>query len=101
MKINQSTVDMQSQHASVLQRTQQSSLRAWVGHRRPDFEGQRVQADAGSSTWVSLSAQAQTLASRQAASATSAPQAEDAAVDAVDQANAAVRNDQTNTIEKI
>ena len=93
MKINQSTVDMQSQHASVLQRTQQSSLRAWVGHRRPDFEGQRVQADAGSSTWVSLSAQAQTLASRQAASATSAPQAEDAAVDAVDQANAAVRND--------
>ncbi|MBB1075554.1 hypothetical protein HUU62_14165 [Rhodoferax sp. 4810] len=39
MKITESAVSLQSQHASVSLRNTQSSLRAWVGDSRPDFEG--------------------------------------------------------------
>jgi len=40
MKIDQSTIAMQSQHTSLSLRTSHTTLRAWVGHQRPDFEGQ-------------------------------------------------------------
>ncbi|MBK6999716.1 MAG: hypothetical protein IPH35_07055 [Rhodoferax sp.] len=36
MKIAQSTVSLQSQHASVASHSQQESVRAWVGARRPE-----------------------------------------------------------------
>lgn len=36
MKIAQSTVSLQSQHASVASRSQQETVRAWVGARRPE-----------------------------------------------------------------
>ncbi len=39
MKIMQSAVSLQSQHLDLGVRSQQTSLRTWVGARRPDFEG--------------------------------------------------------------
>ena len=44
MKIDQSTIAMQSQHASLSLRTSHTTLRAWVGHQRPDFEGRNSMA---------------------------------------------------------
>ncbi len=44
MKIAQSTIAMQSQHASLSLRTSHTTLRAWVGHQRPDFEGRNSMA---------------------------------------------------------
>ncbi|TXT37824.1 MAG: hypothetical protein FD135_3322 [Comamonadaceae bacterium] len=90
MKITQSTVALQSQHASALLRSQQSTLRAWVGNRRPDFEGQRSGVSVGVSAKVLLSAEGLARAHSQVASA--AP-ASAKAVDEVDQAHDAVTND--------
>lgn len=69
MKIDSSAVKMSSQHAAVEKNTQKETLRAWIGDRRPDFEGRGrnvpVPADA-----VQLSQQAQAaLPTRQVASA--------------------------------
>lgn len=87
MKITQSTVALQSQHASASLRSQQSTLRAWVGNRRPDFEGARQGANLGASAWVSLSSQAMARTRAQVASAVAAD------VDAVESSNDTVRND--------
>jgi hypothetical protein len=43
MKIASSSLDMTSSHASQQQYTLQESLRAWIGNRRPDFEGSQRQ----------------------------------------------------------
>lgn len=87
MKITQSTVALQSQHASASLRSQQSTLRAWVGNRRPDFEGARQGANLGASAWVSLSTQAMARTRAQVASAVAAD------VGAVESSNDTVRND--------
>lgn len=39
MKIDSSTIFLESRHASVEQHTVQESLRQWQGNQRPDFEG--------------------------------------------------------------
>lgn len=38
MKIDSSTIGMDSQHASARRVSVEESLRTWVGHKRPDFE---------------------------------------------------------------
>ncbi|OQW89813.1 MAG: hypothetical protein BWK72_00760 [Rhodoferax ferrireducens] len=43
MKITESTVAMQSQHASLSLHSTQMRLRSWVGNQRPDFEGRAQQ----------------------------------------------------------
>jgi hypothetical protein len=42
MKIDSSTINLTSQHASLRQVTVEESLRAWVGQQRPNFEGNRT-----------------------------------------------------------
>jgi hypothetical protein len=39
MKIDSSAVQLSSQHTAVEKHTQKETLRAWIGDRRPDFEG--------------------------------------------------------------
>lgn len=43
MKIESSTVGLASQHASSRQVAVEESLRAWIGPRRPDFEGRATE----------------------------------------------------------
>lgn len=70
MKINQSTVALQSQHASAQFRSSQTSLRAWVGETRPDFEGRASAQRMAAGVSLSLSGSARAhLAQRQAQSA--------------------------------
>jgi hypothetical protein len=40
MKIAESSITLQSQHASIEHKTVNESLRLWTGNTRPDFEGQ-------------------------------------------------------------
>ena len=90
MKIAQSSIAMQSQHASVSLRTSHTAMRAWVGNQRPDFEGQRpVQQDAGA-VRLTLS---QAASKRWQSQAPATSNAATAKADAVAQADAAVRND--------
>jgi len=109
MKITQSTVALQSQHASASLQTQQSTLRAWAGGQRPDFEGQRQKvsgrsADAsegGVSLSLSRAAMAQlrlSVASARQAMPTQTAPAQTAATEtegasAINAANEAVSND--------
>lgn len=85
MKIAQSTLALQSQHASASLRYQQTTLRAWTGDRRPDFEGRRQlqspQQVPQQGVRLSLSARAAQV------------QAQAAKTDKIDQTNDAVRND--------
>jgi hypothetical protein len=90
MKITQSTVALQSQHASASLHTQQTSLRAWVGSQRPDFEGQR--RDASGVAGVSLSLSRAAVAQMRM-SVASARQGAPVKSDAISEANEAVRND--------
>ncbi len=82
MKIDQYTMALNSQHASASLHTRQNTLRAWVGNQRPDFEGRvaRGPVPAPASVSLSLSSQAQDMAQAKP-------------VDAITQANEAVRND--------
>lgn len=92
MKIESSTIGLASQHASSRQFTVKESLRAWVGSRRPDFEGQtsRSQTASAQLTVATISdvarqaaASAQTAAQTQAsADAQTASGIEDAANEA-------------------
>ena len=66
MKIESSTIELASQHASSSQVTVEESLRAWVGNRRPDFEGQ---ASAMQFTMATISAAGREIAARAQASA--------------------------------
>lgn len=100
--IAHSAVSLYGQHASESLRTQQATLRTWVGERRPDFEGASTARRAQAGVVLSVSA-----AARAAAQASQArvpvPQLKaglnpDAhtgvnAADAVQQADDAVRND--------
>lgn len=54
MKIDSSTVSLESQHASMERTTVRESLRFWTGNTRPDFEG-RGQAVSNPATAVSIS----------------------------------------------
>jgi len=91
MKIAQSTVALQSQHASASLRTEQSTLRAWVGNQRPDFEGRRAAPTAdGAGVTLSLSRAA---LSQMRMSVASARQAQPAATGAVDGAGGAPQTD--------
>ena len=90
MKIAQSTVALQSQHASVSFSARETTQRSWVGNPRPDFEGNRARSAAAQGVSLSLSAQALARAHFQAPPVTSSAVA---APDAVTQANDAVRND--------
>ncbi len=90
MKITQSTVALQSQHASASLRTQQTSMRAWVGSQRPDFEGQQRGAAGGGGVSLSLSRAARAQLQMSVASAS---QAAPAQADAVGSANEAAQND--------
>lgn len=61
MKIAQSTVSLQSQHASVASHSQQETVRAWVGARRPerpDTGGNVNDRAQGGGVQLSLSVQA-------------------------------------------
>ena len=80
MKIDQYTMALNSQHASASLHTRQNTLRAWVGNQRPDFEGHDARGPAPTSVSLSLSSQAQDMAQAKP-------------VDAITQANEAVRND--------
>jgi hypothetical protein len=90
MKITQSTVAMQSQHASALLSSQKTTLRAWVGNRRPDFEGHRSNQAASDGVRLSLSAAGK---ARAHLSELPARPTETTQTDAVAQSNDAVRND--------
>lgn len=106
MKIEQSAVALQSQHASASLHYQQSTLRTWVGERRPDFEGQAPARNANAGVVVSLSAAARAAIEmgqaraqlrnswqQQAAGVASASAGASNATNAIEQANDAVRND--------
>jgi len=79
MKIAQSTIALQSQHTSVSLRSQQTTLRAWVGSQRPDFEGRRQLQAPQQGVQLMLSP--------------GAAQAQTERTDKIEQANDAVRND--------
>ncbi|MBV5297549.1 MAG: hypothetical protein JZU64_05250 [Rhodoferax sp.] len=83
MKIAQSTVAMQSQHASASLRTSQTSLRAWVGSQRPDFEGQETPRRAMTGTRLTLSEAARASLARAMPAVLSQTQAVSEAEDAV------------------
>lgn len=59
MKIAESSVALQSQHASASLRSTQTSLRAWVGDKRPDFEGRGRSLQAMQGVRLTLSELAQ------------------------------------------
>ena len=90
MKITQSTVALQSQHASASLQTQKTSLRAWVGSQRPDFEGQR--RDATGAAGVSLSLSRAAMAQLRM-SVASARQSAPAQTEAISDADQAAQND--------
>jgi len=84
MKIAQSTLALQSQHASASLRYQQTTLRAWTGDQRPDFEGRRpLQAPQAPQQGERLTLSARAAQAQAQADKTSK----------VDQTNDAVRND--------
>lgn len=88
MKIESSTIGLASQHASSRQVAVEESLRAWIGPRRPDFEG-RAAGNAGQSTVATISAAArQAAADAQVANAPASTDAQASAEveDAADQA---------------
>lgn len=58
MKIDSSAIQMTSQHTAVEKHEKQETLRAWVGDRRPDFEG-RGRNVLSAADAVQLSQQAQ------------------------------------------
>lgn len=98
MKIAQSTVVLQSQHASASLHTQQTTTRAWVGNQRPDFEGQRRNAAqsagrevGGAAVSVSISRAA--LAQMRASAQVVQSSGDTHQTDAISQANEAVQND--------
>lgn len=97
MKIATSDLVFQSQHAATTQHDLKESLRAWVGNRRPDFEGR---AGGGtpdgllSSTLTSISAAAREALSAQATFASSLPTGTgNAEVSALEAASDAADND--------
>lgn len=90
MKIAQSTVALQSQHASSSFSSRETTQRSWIGNQRPDFEGRRTRPTAVQGVALSLSAQALARAHLQAPPLATR---EVSAPDAVTQANDAVRND--------
>lgn len=75
MKIDQSTIAMQSQHTSVAFRFQQSAVRAWVGERRPDFDGQRAPSVPGPGVRLLMSARASVPPPPEAAAVVQEPSA--------------------------
>lgn len=90
MKITQSAVVLQSQHASASLQTQKTSMRAWVGNQRPDFEGQQRGAAGGSRVSLSLSRAAM---AQLRVSVASARQAALAQTEAISDAKEAAQND--------
>jgi len=99
MKIAQSDLTLQSQHASASLRTQQSTLRAWVGDKRPDFERDSPERRSGVTVTLSEVARAaarqdlrsQWRAMAQARGAGPAPEVQ--AGRAVEKSKDAARND--------
>jgi hypothetical protein len=88
MKINQSTVALQSEHLSARFRSSETTWRAWVGERRPDFEGRQTAQRVTSGVNLSLSGAARAhLAARHQAQQAAAP------MDAVVAASDAVQID--------
>ena len=90
MKIESSTVGLASQHTNSRQVNVEESLRAWVGSRRPDFEGLAAEGRAaGQQTVATISdAARQAAAHAQAAANASASidvQSASASEEAVDQ----------------
>lgn len=67
MKIETSTVDLASQHASSRQHTVEESLRAWVGAQRPDFERRNNAAIQDLRAWANETVATLSDAGRQAA----------------------------------
>lgn len=59
MKIDSSAIQMTSQHAATDKTEKKETLRAWIGDRRPDFEGRQKGALQAMADAVSLSQQAQ------------------------------------------
>ncbi len=81
MKIAQTTLALQSQHASASLHYQQSTLRAWTGDQRPDFEGRRQLQAPQQGVRLTLSARA------------AQARAQTEKTNEVEQTNDAVRND--------
>jgi hypothetical protein len=79
VKIADASIQMESSHASVARREVRESLRAWIGPRRPDFEGsERAVLSVPDSTVVHVSESARAT---QAAEAESIAEASEAAED--------------------
>jgi len=62
MKIQSSSITLAGRHLAVQKHHKSESLRAWVGDRRPDFEGRGRQVQAPGGDRLSLSARAQMTA---------------------------------------
>lgn len=73
MKISQSTIALQSQHASAQFRSTQSTLRTWVGAQRPDFEGREATRSLSSGVSLSLSGSARAHLAQRSAALAKAP----------------------------
>ena len=91
MKIESSAIDLASQHASSRRVAVEETLRAWVGHQRPDFENRSGADHAGTArpsiTLVTISFNAQQAA------ATARPSAEAQATAEVTDASDQARHD--------
>lgn len=91
MKIAASDLVFQSQHAATTQHDLKESLRAWVGNRRPDFEGR---AGGGAPDGLLPSIQTRISDAAREASALSKPaDTADANVSAIEAAKEAMEND--------
>lgn len=73
MKIENSTVNLASQHSGSRQVSVEESLRAWVGQQHPDFEGAKLNPPVPESTTTTISAAGnQSASNAQACAETSA-----------------------------
>jgi len=76
MKITESAVNLQSQHSSLSWHSTQTSLRAWVGTQRPDFEGRARLRQGTEGVRLTLSDAAKTQLSQAQQATQSASQGE-------------------------
>ncbi|MHB9118943.1 MAG: hypothetical protein ACYC2R_11810 [Burkholderiales bacterium] len=77
MKIDSSNLQLSSTHSATETNTRTETLRAWIGNRRPDFEGNNPHPPAAANDPVSLSAQALAAQASQAVPADSSAAAKD------------------------
>lgn len=77
MIVQASRVGLAAQSSVSLTRERTETTRAWVGERRPDFEGRSTRADGGSNDRLEVSAQARAALEARRAHASAPPPASD------------------------